>query len=127
MKQIIDMGGFKNQEIEVEFAGEVYNIQLDPPIEIYRRVLNYQKGKKIDTEETIEELKNLVATIICKKKEQSEEEFIKSRDNFIKILTIPASFRFLNAYSDLLYKGSGLKNSSSPPSESKGEVKEEKK
>lgn len=128
MKQVIDMGGFKNQEIEVVFAGETYNIQLDPPIEVYRRVIAYQQGKKkVDSNESIDELKDLIATIICKKREQSGEEFIKSKNDFIKILTLPACFRFINAYTDLLYKGSGLKNSSSPPSQSetKLETKEE--
>lgn len=114
------MGGFKNQEIEVEFAGEVYKIQLDPPIEMYRQLLSLM-NKKMNNKEIIEEAKNLTTDMICLNNPNV------NRDNFFKSLTIPAALKFLNAYADLLYKGSGLKNSSSPLSQPEKESKEEKK
>jgi hypothetical protein len=116
MAQIIDMGGFKNEEIEVVFAGETYKIQLDPPIEIYRQVLSMQ-GTKLKTEEDWNKFKGIVTDIIY----QNNPELDK--DKFIKSLTKVSAARFMNAYTDLLFKVSGQKNSQSPLSESKEEKK----
>jgi len=120
LKQIIDMGGFKNEIIEVYFGKDRYEIQLDPPIEIYRQVISMQ-GKKIETKEDLDEVKKVVTDIICLGNPDMD------KDKFFESLTISATIKFLNAYNKLLYKASGLKNSLNPLSKSKEESKEEKK
>jgi len=117
MKQVIDMGGFKNETIEVRFGDDIYQIPLDPPIEAYRQILALV-GKKLKTEEDWNNYKKVVATIVCKSNpEVNEKEFLDS-------LTKPSAMRFIDAYGDMLFKRSGSKNPPSPPSESKEEKKQ---
>jgi hypothetical protein len=119
--QKIDMGGFKNEEVEVTFGSDVYKIMLDPPIEIYRQLLEVQ-GKKLESEEDWQKVKKLVATIITyNNKEINVDEFANS-------LTKISVLKFINSYTNLLYKSSDLKNSLNPPSNPKEteESKEEK-
>ena len=116
MKQTIDMGGFKNETIEVTFGEDTYQVQLDPPIEAYRQILAMQ-GKKLKTEEDWNDYKRIVTTIICKSNpDVNEEEFFNS-------LTKAAATSFMNPYADYLFKRSGSKNLKNPPSESKEETK----
>jgi hypothetical protein len=99
-KQIIDMGGFKNEEIEVRFGPDKYIIPLDPPIEAYRLILQ-MRGMKLRTEKDWDQYKNVVATIICKANpEVNKKQFIKS-------LTRVAATRFLEPYADILFKKRG--------------------
>ena len=107
MTQVIDMGGFKNQTIEVRFGDDKYDIQLDPPIEVYRQVMEVQ-NKKLETEDDWQSIKEIVATLICiNNKDLNKDEFIQS-------LTKAAALKFFNSYVNILYKSSDLKNSSSP-------------
>lgn len=116
MKQIIDMGGFKNETIEVRFGEDVYQIPLDPPIEAYRQILSLQ-GAKLKTEEDWDKYKELVTTIICKANpDVNKKEFFKS-------LTKQSAIRFMNPYAEFLFKRSDSKNVQNPPSESKEEKK----
>ena len=116
MKQVIDMGGFKNETIEVHFGEDVYNVQLDPPIEFYRQVLEMQ-GTKLETEEDCNKLKNLVTNIICISNPNV------NKDKLFNSLTKISALKFFNSYASFMFKASGSKNSPSPPSESKEEKK----
>jgi hypothetical protein len=93
--QKIDMGGFENQEIEVNFAGKTYAIQLDPPVEVYRMFLELS-GITFDNEENFEKLKNFVATII------SVNNPDVNKKEFIKTLSKPAAINFIVAYDKIL-------------------------
>jgi hypothetical protein len=102
--QKIDMGGFKNDIIEVEFAGKTYEIMLDPPIEAYRMFLELA-GQKFDKEETINNAKEFIATIISlNNKDVDKTEFKQS-------LTFNAVSLFITQYNQLLaaVKGGGQK------------------
>ena len=99
----IDMGGFKNETIEVHFGGEIYQVKLDPPIEAYRQILAMQ-GKKLNTEKEWDNYKKVVTTIIC----ESNPEI--NKDKFFNSLTKVAAVNFLNPYSELLFKSGGSKN-----------------
>jgi len=104
--QKIDMGGFENQEIEVNFAGKVYMVQLDPPVEIYRMFLDLS-GMKFDSEENFQKLKEFVATIIAVNNEGVDKK------EFIKILSKPAAINFIVAYDKIL--SGGLKKVQTDP------------
>lgn len=118
MKQIIDMGGFKNEIVDVQFGEDIYQIQLDPPIEIYRQLLEIT-GKKLESEEDWEKVKRLVATIIGSNNKNIDiEELTKS-------LTKISALKFINSYTDLLYKSSDLKNSLNPPSQNQSNEENE--
>jgi len=116
MKQIIDMGGFKNETIEVHFGEDVYQVKLDPPIEFYRQVIAMQ-GTKLETEEDCDKLKNLVTGIIY----ISNPDIDKNK--FFESLTKISALKFFNSYATFLFKVSGSKNVQNPPSESKEEKK----
>ena len=103
MKQTIDMGGFKNETIEVTFGDDVYQVKLDPPIESYRQILDMQ-GKKLESEEDWDDYKKVVTTIICKSNPDINE------DKFFKSLTKASAISFLNPYAEMLFKRSGSKN-----------------
>lgn len=107
MKQVIDMGGFKNETIEVHFGDDIYQVPLDPPIEAYRQILAMQ-GKKLSTEKEWDNYKGIVATIICKPNPDID------KDKFHKLLTKAAAINFLNPYSELLFKRGGSKNVKRP-------------
>jgi len=108
MSQIIDMGGFKNETIEVHFGEDVYQVQLDPPIECYRQIFAMH-GKKLKTEKDWNNYKKVVTTIICKSNPDIDE------DKFFKSLTKVSAISFLSPYADLLFKRSGSKNLQNPP------------
>jgi hypothetical protein len=105
--QKIDMGGFENQEIEVNFAGKTYAIQLDPPVEVYRMFLELS-GMKFDSEENFEKLKNFVATII------SVNNPDVKKDEFKKALSKPAAINFIVAYDKILSGDSKKAPTASP-------------
>ena len=117
MKQIIDMGGFKNETIEVHFGDDVYQVPLDPPIEAYRQILAMQ-GKKLNTEEDWDNYKGVVATIISISKypDSKSKEYKDFYNKFFTSLTKASATKFLNPYADLLFKVSGSKNVVNPPS-----------
>ena len=108
------MGGFKNQVIEVHFGGEKYEVELDPPIEVYRQVMSIQ-GKKLETDDDWNDIKELVATIICHGKPIDKKQFKES-------LTRIATLKFFNSYVDLYAKSSDLKNLENPLVENPGET-----
>ena len=115
MKQAINMGGFKNETVEVHFGEDTYQVKLDPPIEAYRMILE-MKGNKLETEEDWDKYKQVVTMIICKSNPGiNEKEFFKS-------LTKAAATSFLNPFADLLFKKGGSKNPTRPPKKHRRKV-----
>lgn len=98
----IDMGGFKNEEIEVVFGDDTYKIMLDPPIEATRMLIELE-GVKMDTDENLDKFKEFIAIVISKSNpEVNKEEFKKS-------LTMASCLSFINGYNSLFAKSGGQK------------------
>jgi hypothetical protein len=89
----IDMGGFENQEVDITFAGKAYAIQLDPPVEIYRKFLNLPKSLK--TENDWNKVKDFIAELIAAFNDVNKKKLKES-------LTKIAVSKFLVAYNSLL-------------------------
>ncbi len=98
-KRKIDMGGFKNEEIEVVFGEDIYKIMLDPPIEATRMLIELE-GVKMDTDESVDKFKEFIATIISVSNPVDKEEFKKS-------LTLASCLSFINGYNALFPKSTG--------------------
>ena len=115
MKQVIDMGGFKNDTIEVKFGEDTYEVPLDPPIEAYRLILE-MVGKKMVTKEEWDKGKEIVATIIASSvyPNSKSKEYKVFKNKFFKSLTIPATKRFIDPYAAFLFKARDSKNPPSP-------------
>lgn len=92
MKEI-NMGGFENQRIGVTFAGTRYEIELDAPVEIYRKFLSLPKGMK--TENDWNKTKSWMAEFIAVYNDINRKKFKES-------LTKVSVINFLQAYNDLL-------------------------
>ena len=120
MKQVIDMGGFKNETIEVTFGDDTYQVKLDPPIEAYRQILAMQ-GKKLQTEEDWDKYKGVVAIIISISvyPDSKSKEYKEFKDKFFDSLTKASAISFLNPYSELLFKSGGSKNVKKLPGKKK--------
>ena len=121
MKQVIDMGGFKNETIEVTFGDDTYQVKLDPPIEAYRQILAMQ-GKKLQTEEDWNGYKDVVATIISVSvyPNSKSKEYKEFKDKFFDSLTRQAAISFMNPYVDMLFsKRGGSKNVEKLPEKKK--------
>ena len=125
MRQVIDMGGFKNETIEVTFGDDTYEVKLDPPIEAYRQVLEMQ-GKKLQTEEDWDKYKGIVATIISVSvyPDSESKEYKEFKEKFFDSLTRTAAISFMNPYVDMLFsKRGGSKNLRKPPNKNRGKKK----
>ena len=121
MRQVIDMGGFKNETIEVTFGDDTYQVKLDPPIEAYRQILAMQ-GKKLQTEEDWNGYKDVVATIISVSvyPNSKSKEYKEFKDKFFDSLTRQAAISFMNPYVDMLFsKRGGSKNVEKLPEKKK--------
>lgn len=89
----IDMGGFENQEVNLTFAGKTYTIELDPPIELYRKFLNLPK--KLSTEADWNRVKSFIAELVGAFNDINQKQF---KDSLTKI----AVTKFLMAYNNLI-------------------------
>lgn len=105
----IDMGGFKNEEIEVIFAGETYKIMLDPPIEATRMLIELQ-DLKMDSNENVDKFKEFIATLISVSNPIDKEQLKKS-------LTLVACINFVNEYTAIMSGGQKKVSEPSEPSE----------
>lgn len=94
-KRKIDMGGFTNEEIEVVFGDNTYNIMLDPPIEATRMLIELE-GIKMDSEDNLDKFKEFVAVIISKNNPGVDKAEFKST------LSISSCINFINGYTELL-------------------------
>ncbi len=103
----IDMGGFKNEEIEVIFAGETYKIMLDPPIEATRMLIELE-GLKMDSNENVDKFKEFVATLISVSNPVDKEQLKKS-------LTLVSCINFIDGYTSLISKSGGKKKEETNP------------
>jgi len=92
MKEI-NMGGFENQKIGVTFAGTRYEIELDAPVEIYRKFINLKK--KLKTENDWNKVKSWMAEFIAVYNDINQKKFKES-------LTKVSVINFLNAYNELI-------------------------
>ena len=92
MKEI-NMGGFENQKIGVTFAGTRYEIELDAPVEIYRKFISLPKNLK--TENDWNKVKSWMAEFIAVYNDVNRKKFKES-------LTKVAVVNFLNAYNKLI-------------------------
>ena len=108
----IDMGGFKNEEVDVKFGEDRYKVKTDPPVEVYRLILSIL-GKKVETEEDWDNYKNITAMIICKSNPD-----IKYKE-FFDTLTKASAEKFVSGYVDILIKAGVLKKVEKPPTEEK--------
>ena len=90
----IDMGGFKNEEVEVVFGEDTYKIMLDPPIEATRMLIELE-GLKMNTDESVDKFKEFIATIISVANPQVD------KDEFKKSLTLASCLSFINGYNAL--------------------------
>jgi hypothetical protein len=109
MTRKIDMGGFKNEEVEVVFGEDTYKIMLDPPIEATRMLIELE-GLKMDSEDNLDKFKEFVSVIISKNNNVNKDEFKNS-------LTLTSCINFINGYTSLL-PGRGQKKDESPVVES---------
>ena len=105
MVRKIDMGGFKNEEIEVVFGEDTYKIMLDPPIEVTRMLIELE-GVKMDTDENVDKFKEFIATIISVLNPVDKAEFKKS-------LTLASCLSFIEGYNALFPKRGGQKKDES--------------
>ena len=92
MKEI-NMGGFENQKIGVTFAGTRYEIELDAPVEIYRKFISLSKDLK--TENDWNKVKSWMAEFIAVYNDINQKKFKES-------LTKVSVINFLNAYNELI-------------------------
>jgi hypothetical protein len=90
----IDMGGFKNEEVDVVFGDDTYKIMLDPPIEATRMLMELQ-GVKMDTDESVDKFKEFITLLIC----NSNPEV--NKDEFKKSLTLASCLSFIDGYNEL--------------------------
>lgn len=102
----IDMGGFKNEEIEVIFAGETYKIMLDPPIEATRMLIELQ-GLKMDSNENVDKFKEFISTLISVSNSVDKEQLKKS-------LTLAACINFVNEYAIIMSGGQKKEEKENP-------------
>jgi hypothetical protein len=93
----IDMGGFKNEEVDVVFGDDTYKIMLDPPIEATRMLMELQ-GVKMDTDESIDKFKEFIALLICNSNPGV------NKDEFKKSLTLASCLSFIDGYNSLFSK-----------------------
>ena len=114
MNKKIDMGGFKNEEVDVVFGDDTYKIMLDPPIEATRMLIELQ-GIKMDSNEALDKFKEFIACLICNSNPVDKEEFKKS-------LTMMSCVSFIDGYNALFKSGGQKKVSEIPevPSQSAG-------
>jgi len=107
MKQVIDMGGFENKEIEVRFGDKTYKIMADPPVEAYRRFIEIQ-DLKLDSEESWDKVKDFVTLIISLSNDIDKDKFKKSLTKF-------AVGNFLEGYTEIISGVVDSKNQQSLP------------
>ena len=100
MTKRIDMGGFKNEEIEVVFGNDIYKIMLDPPIEATRMLIELE-GLKMSDPENVDKLKEFITVLISASNPIDKDEFKKS-------LSLNACVNFIDGYTNLI-KGDGQK------------------
>ena len=102
MKEI-DMGGFANQRIGITFAGERYELELDAPVELYRKYINLPR--KLKTGNDWNKIKKWMAEFFAVYNDINQKKFKES-------LTKVAVVSFISSYNDLLtanVKDSGSK------------------
>ena len=92
------MGGFKNEEVEIIFAGDTYRIMSDPPIEATRMLIELE-GLKMDSNENIDKFKEFIATLI------SVSNPGVDKLKFKESLTLVSCINFVDGYSSLLRGG----------------------
>lgn len=114
----IDMGGFKNEEVDVVFGNDTYKIMLDPPIEATRMLIELQ-GLKMDTDENIDKLKEFIATIISKSNPNVD------KDAFKNSLSVDSCYKFLEGYNALNSGGQKKGGRSQSEPESSQEIQEQ--
>lgn len=112
----IDMGGFKNEEIEVVFGDDVYKIMLDPPIEATRMLIELE-GLKMDNDENLDKFKEFIATLISISNPEVDKSKLK------KSLTLSSCLNFIEGYNSLMPKRGGQKKEEKNPSEKKEDQK----
>jgi hypothetical protein len=106
MTRKIDMGGFKNEEVEVVFGTDIYKIMLDPPIEATRMLIELE-GLKMDSEDNLDKFKEFVSVIISKNNPQVDKQTFKDS------LSLNSCINFINGYTSLL-PGRDLKKDGIP-------------
>jgi hypothetical protein len=94
MNKKIDMGGFKNEEVDVVFGDDTYKIMLDPPIEATRMLIELQ-GMKMDSNEALDKFKEFIACLICNSNPGID------KDQFKKSLTMMSCVSFIDGYNAL--------------------------
>ncbi len=112
MMQNIDMGGFKNEEIEVRFGDDKYKIKTDPPVEAYRLILSIL-GTTVDTEEDWDKYKNIATLCVCNANPGTDKKA------FFNSLTKTAAEKFVSGYVNILIEAGVLKKVEKPPVEEK--------